>query len=209
MRRSLICSWLLVAAQVGCSATQANPVAPEPKPLQAETKEVAKPELGALMGPAEVVSAERELALADDAKVTIPAGWKLEPRSGGMTATDPEGDLTITMLAFESASAKAAKDQLLSYLQRRVKAGPVEEKSLTEEGGWDEIYELVQLPQSPGERIFIVNARRIGGRVVATLLEGSPAAFNRRGAQLRQIVFGLAMKGRRGGGPLQTRGARA
>ena len=195
MRRSLICSWLLVAAQVGCSATQANPVAQDPKPLPAETKEVAKPELGALIGPAEVVAAERELALADDAKVTIPAGWKLEPRSGGMTATDPEGDLTITMLAFESASAKAAKDQLLSYLQRSAKAGPVEEKSLTDEGGWDEIYEFVQLPPSPGERIFIVNARRIGGRVVATLLEGSPAAFNRRGAQLKQIVFGLAMKG--------------
>ncbi len=193
MRHSLIGSWLLVLT--GCSATQANTPVEQTPTSNEVTTEAAKPEFGKVLGPAEVVPAERELALAEDAKVTIPAGWRLEPRTGGMTATDPEGDLTITMLAFESSSAEAAKDQLLSYLKRSIKAGPAEEKSLTDEGGWDEIYELVQLPQSPGERIFIVNSRRIGGRVVATLLEGSPAAFNRRGAQLRQIVFGLAMKG--------------
>jgi CubicO group peptidase (beta-lactamase class C family) len=187
---------LLVSLSLACVSPPAPsaPVGPA-APKVEETPAVAKPKLGAALGEAQRLTEEQSVDLPSGAKTTVPSGWSLTALEGGLFATDPDGELAVHLFVFEGSDARAAKDVALEAAGKDAPASVGDEVSLTDEGGWDEIFEVVHPPATPGATIFVVNVRRKGDRVVASVLEGKPGSFNKRNAQMRQIVFGMSMPG--------------
>jgi CubicO group peptidase (beta-lactamase class C family) len=196
MRSRIAPASLLVSLCLAC----VSPVpAPEPVvPKISPTADVAaptKPKLGTVLEEAQRLTEERSVDLPGGAKTTVPAGWSLTKLEGGLLATDPDGGLVVHLFVFEAGDARAAKEVALAAAGKEAPASAGDEVSLADEGGWDEILEVVHPPASPGGPLFVVNVRRKGERVVATVLEGTPASFNKRNAQMRQVVFGMSMPG--------------
>lgn len=196
MRSRIAPASLLVSVCLACVSPASPPpaVAPAGAPRDDDAAP-PKPKLGVALGEAQLLTEERTVELPAGAKTTVPAGWSLRMLEGGLQATDPDGGLAVHLFVFEASDARGAKDVALEAAGKVVPPSTGDEVSLTDEGGWDEIYEVVHPPASPGAPLFVVNVRRKAERVVATVLEGTPGSFNKRNAQMRQIVFGMTMPG--------------
>ncbi|MBL9023371.1 MAG: beta-lactamase family protein [Myxococcales bacterium] len=180
------------------AACQPAPITQSPPAAPATTSKPAPksaPTLGSPVGQPRTLEAETPVSLPNGGKTTAPAGWKMTELAGGFEAIDPEGDMRIVVLVVPASDAKAAKTKLLEAVGAKEPTSFADEMTTTDEGGWDEIYEVVHRPEKPEDKVFIVNTRRKGDKTVSTVIEGKPGAFSRRGAHMRQIVFGLTMPG--------------
>lgn len=196
MRSRIAPASLLVSLCLACVSPSPppEPVVPKTPPIE-EVSAPTRPKLGTPLGEAERLGEERSVELSGGAKTTVPAGWSLTMLEGGLLATDPEGGLVVHLFVFESEKASEARQIAIDAAGKAAPGTDGDEVNLTDEGGWDEIYEAVHPPASPAANLFVVNVRRKGQRVVATVLEGTPGSFNKRNAQMRQIVFGMSMPG--------------
>lgn len=185
---------LVLTSLVACGGAEPIARPASPAAASAAPRSDAQP-IGAALGKEEKLAAEAAVELPDGAKTVVPAGWSLTKLRGGLRARDPEGELTITMLVLADRDAKHAKGAMLEHLGRKAPSGDGNESEDTDVAGWDQVYEVVHPGSGAEPTIFVVNTRRKGERVVATLLEGKPGAFSRRSAQMRTIVFGLKMPG--------------
>lgn len=192
MRSRRLGSLFALISLVACGGAEpsARPAAPAPVASAPAAKKI-----GAALGAEEKLAAEATVELGEGVKTLVPGGWSLTRLRGGLRARDPEGELTISMLVLADRDAKHAKGALLEHLGRTAPPDAGQESEATDVAGWDQVYEVVHPGSGADPMIFVVNARRKGERVVATLLEGKPGAFNRRNAQMRGIVFGLTMPG--------------
>ncbi|HEY8072857.1 MAG TPA: serine hydrolase domain-containing protein [Labilithrix sp.] len=184
----------LVLAAVLVSCGEAAPaVAPAPAPPP-----VVVPSAAASAAPAPVASqldADALESLASGATVPIPKGWWVTRRPDRLVLEDPDRELTITLGEIDQPTVEAGIGAMFARVGRKVPEKTARTDQNKDVAGWDEVVETVyETPPADG-RVVAINARRKGARVWAALLDGKQSAFARRGAQLRQIVFGMKVPG--------------
>jgi CubicO group peptidase (beta-lactamase class C family) len=182
---------LVLAPTVGCGGADAPPpVTPAPAVRS------AKPEPAAPKADVEhKATADTKVAIAPNVLALAPAGWTYATREGGAVFRTPERDLTISMT--KVAAAKAADAVALAWTKLALGAPVKTDHDETHEGvgPWDEVLEIQHETPVAAGRVLVTNVRRKGNDAYVTVLDGKPAAFSRRGGELRQLVFGLDVPG--------------
>ena len=191
--------WLSLLA-LGCATT------PTPAPEQApsDTDEEPMPAAEPVAPPElQVLDAEAEMTFADDATLTIPAGWSAATSDDQsmLFAAVPEGDLQLVFLSrpipLERGPGLAAR--LVTEAWRSIdptfdlpvlQAVPAQSSS-----GWDAAGQVIfETPPSQGRAVAAVFQVK-GERAIVALMEGSVDGFSRRGAQLNQLIGSVRVPG--------------
>ena len=136
-------------------------------------------------------------APAVGATYTSPPGWAREPTSPTMTTfVAPEGDLRMAVVevgsaADASAAAVAAWQAFRPGFQPKVELAT----KRPARNGWDEVV-AIDYETSPGEhRVTYAHARRAGTRWTVTLVDGSQATAEKRGAAAQQMTQSMRPAG--------------
>ena len=172
--------------------------------VQTDEQTSQPPQAQTAPGPVPPRAALQFTQLADDTTVTTPSGasflvakgWHLARQEGLIVVEEPERELAAAFIEAKAASVEEA----IAQSWKRWKPEFARSVRITSKppatGGWDEIAQS-SYETGADERLAIVAlARRKGATYYVTLIQGTTAARDRRGAQLNTAVASLKVPGR-------------
>jgi CubicO group peptidase (beta-lactamase class C family) len=134
------------------------------------------------------LQAETRLQTGAGATFTAPAGWHLTRHPGHLLLEGPDREVELALVELEGASAEAA----IGAAWKRVRPGfklQVKHRSTPPaRRGWEAVAQLVYETPSVPPRLTLAVARRKGARWYVALLDGTQAAFDRRGANIHTML---------------------
>lgn len=119
----------------------------------------------------------------------LPTGWTVSRPSDPLTVVGPELDLRISF--FSGLLAGSTDDQVLAAW-RQIDADfdmtIRQQAEMPSTDGWDNTLQIVYDTPVEESRLAIAVVRMLGERAYINLIDGTTAAFSRRGAQITEIV---------------------
>ena len=128
--------------------------------------------------------------------VPIPTNWTVEERDGFAVLSDPDGDLTVTIIVVPADGAEAAIGEAIwtTGVALEETWQPPTAQELPSERGVDETVVVTQLSDDQLSFLQAVG-QRVGGDVYVMIFAGTVDAAARRNAQIQTIANGFAIGG--------------
>ena len=124
-----------------------------------------------------------------------PKGWYLDRHEDVLVLDAPEHDVTLTFVETPEKDAEKAVTLAWSRTHEGFARKPKTTSKPPPRDGWDEITQLVYETTAAESRQIIAIARRKGDVTYVTLIDGSVAGLDRRGAQLTTALASFRAPG--------------
>ncbi|MEA2746674.1 MAG: hypothetical protein QOI41_817 [Myxococcales bacterium] len=196
LSRASFVSLLVVLATCGaCGAEPPAPVVPKAAP----PAPAATPSVETVAA----APAETKRELTADETATAPwgatfqasKGWSMTTRSDLVVLEAPERDLKVTLVELTESDG----DRAIAAAWKRVDPtfARATKTRTTPPGrdGWDAVTQILYETPVAESRLVVAIARKKGDRMHVTLLDGSNAAADRRGAQMGTVIASYKPKG--------------
>lgn len=176
----LTAGWILAAglsspAAAQIDAAQATPLSPDMAPRQ--------------------LDADTKFATPSGATFEAAKGWFVSTPGGTTVLQDPDRELTLTMLEMKGADGAgviaAAWKQVQPGFSREIR----QTMNPPARQGWDEIVRTVYVTATEERRTVLAIARRKADTWYVSLIDGTDAALDRRGAQMQTAVTSFKASG--------------
>jgi CubicO group peptidase (beta-lactamase class C family) len=180
---------LLVSCAVAVAVACSSPPRPEPAPVEpaaATTAPAPEPRQ---------VAAETSITSDWGATITIPASWYVLEGPEVIRIEGPNRELTIWLAAATVADRDAAIEQAWKRIDPEFSLETAQTINVPGRDGWDAITQRVYVTRAEYQRVVMVSARRLGDVWHLAMIDGKVAAFQRRGAQISQIIDDMKLPG--------------
>lgn len=124
--------------------------------------------------------------------VAIPTNWRAENRPEFGVLLDPEGEITVYLLAVAAADAETGVAAAWAVVDPSFAREPGERTRLPAPSGVEQMVSVIYVSPDPNQ-IVIGLGQLVNGVVYAILIDGSLEAIARRGSQLDVIVTGFTI----------------
>jgi CubicO group peptidase (beta-lactamase class C family) len=193
--RSLVPLALLLAACGGPSADVQSPL-PAPSASAAPVPSATASASAALAAPAPTqLDADAKQTTPAGATFVAPKGWWVTRASDLLVLEAPERDLVVSLFETKAGSAEAAIPLAWARVRPAFAGKATQTNRPPPREGWDEVVQVSYDVPAAEARAVSALARRKGDTTYVTIVEGSLAAFDRRGAQLQTAVGSFRAKG--------------
>lgn len=156
-----------------------------PSPRAAATTEPAAPKTW-------TAEKEAQVTLPSGAHFPIGAGWHVAEHEGRVVLQDPERQLSVVYVELDAASGEAAIEGAWKRHDPSF-ALAVKSSAAPPENEWDEARQTVYVTAET--RVVLAAVRRRGNKAWVMLLDATPGALDRRGAQVQNSFDGLVVPG--------------
>ena len=196
MRQASVGLGLVVVLLGGCGS--GSPPAIPSKAPPASSVEPPSPARDPVAAVAEtkVLDADTPLTTASGATFEGPKGWAVTKRADGVILlTPPEKDVTLAFVEIDGADGDAAIAAAWKKLDPQFSRAIDVRSSPPARDGWDAFTQIAYVTPPAESRAVLALAMRKGTKQYVSLIDGSTAGFNRRGAQLQTAIVTFKAKG--------------
>lgn len=187
--------FLFVLALAACGTPRSHEALPSPAAASTAPAALRAPapraEPSASDVVAEVIERDGPVVVADGVTVEAAKGWWVKRRESALTLQDPERGLAISTVVVPDADVAQAVRAAWQRVQADMRWP---EKGISRpppRDGWDEIAQVDYDVPPAAALVVAAIARRKGPATYVTLLQGSIAAFDKRGAQVGTVIGSL------------------
>ncbi len=188
----------LLAALLACSLAACGGSPPRPRPNGNTEPTPKDPKIDEDARPAptyRTLDADTAVTTGWGATTSVPAGWHLSEEPDLVLVQDPEREVRIALLALDGGDSLGAIGRAWDRVEPGFDLAVAQDDTVPADGGWDEIRQLTYVTPAEESRVVIALVRRTGETFHVALLEGTTAAFGRRGAQIGSIALDLKVPG--------------
>lgn len=188
MKTSLL---LLPLCALACGSAHVSPSsAPVAKdrPAKATVASAARPAI-------ETLASDGMIAVSTGATFTGSKGWSLERGVDRITLRDPEKLVQLTFIDVEANTGEEAILEAFRKVDPAFARKPRHTARPPARDGWDETVQISFETREDERRIVTALARKKGQRFYVSLLDGSLAGVQKRGAQLMTAIDSFKVAG--------------
>ncbi len=162
----------------------------------AATGAPAEPRVVGVVAPVyRTLAAEETITTAWQATLKAPAGWHVAVTDDVVRLQEPDRELSVALLVSAAGDRDAAIAEGWAKVQPGFDLAVAQAFDLGALDGWDAVAQVVYVTPEAEGRVVVAVARRIGAAWHLALIDGAPAALDRRGAQLNAIILDMEVPG--------------
>jgi CubicO group peptidase (beta-lactamase class C family) len=161
-----------------------------PKPAPAPT-----PKAAAVPKTVRTLAADETVTLASGTTFQLAKGWTIETTPDFVTLVSPEKDARLVL--FETTEIDGDKAISEAFLKARPELATKIHLRTTPpaRNGWEAVTQIAYEVPAAESRDLVALARRFGGKSHVTILDGTNAGMDRRGAQIALVLQSYKPKG--------------
>lgn len=141
------------------------------------------------------LQSDTELRTPSGATLTVAKGWYVGQDKDALLLQEPDKELLVAIVENKATNADGAIQSAWKVVQPGFSRKVEQSIALPARDGWEEVVQTVYQTTTQESRVVIAAARRKADRWYVTVVDGTKAALDRRGAQLMTTVNSLKPQG--------------